>query len=173
MKRIERILYGGPKDERNAAQLGPIYKVGFYILAFGILFDVFTRYNYLARENAPVNSPVEFIALLLALAFVSVACMRRGIYTDSLQWLEAETFSQTGAIAPSVALAALISLAAVGGRVYYEIALSGLAGVTWAGDIAFLIVMLGMTIPLIIAIQYLSWRDYRKKEAKMASEEED
>ena len=51
MKSIKE-LFGGPKDERSATQLGPIYKIGFYIMVFGILFDIYTRFNYLAQTDA-------------------------------------------------------------------------------------------------------------------------
>ena len=43
---------GNGRDERLTAILGPIYKVGFQIMALGILFDLYTRFNYLAQTNA-------------------------------------------------------------------------------------------------------------------------
>ena len=39
------------RDERSSSILAPIYRKGFYILAIGIAFDLYTRYNYLAQAD--------------------------------------------------------------------------------------------------------------------------
>lgn len=175
MKSVKCLFSSGPKDERLSAQLGPIYKVGFYIMVFGILFDVYTRYNYLAQldanGNAVVTSPLELGVLVAACAFVGIASGRRGVYSDSLRFTEARSFEQTGTIAPSIGLAVLLSAAAVGGRLYNEVMLFGWDKVTWAGDIAMLVVMLGMFVPLFLLANYASWKSYRKREDRLAQEE--
>lgn len=176
MKSVTRLFSSGPKDERLSAQLGPIYKVGFYIMILGIAFDLYTRYNYLAQldanGNAVVTSPLEFGVLLAACLFVGIAQAREGVYSDSLQFTEARSFGQAGLIAPSIGLAVLLSVAAVGGRLYNEVVLFGWDKVTWAGDIAMLVVMLGMFAPLFLLVNYAFWKSYRKREERLAQEDE-
>lgn len=176
MKRGNKIFSARPKDERLSAILGPIYKTGFFIMVFGILFDVYTRYNYLARTDANGNTlgqnPIE--SSVLVVACVVVACMmsKRGVYSDSIQYAEARTFTKTGVIIPSVAVACLISVAAVGGRLYNEVLISGWGGVTWAGDFGMLIIMLVMFGTLILTVQYVTWKSYRKREDSLQDNED-
>lgn len=176
MKSVKELFEGGPKDERSAAQLGPIYKVGFYIMVFGILFDIFTRYNYLAQTNASGNiiatSPIEFAVLIVACLVVAFMMMRRGVYSDSMRFLESRTFGQSGMVAPSIALGAMLAIAATGGRLVNEVLLFGWGGVTWAGDIAMLAIMLLMFVSLFLLVNYLSWRSYRRHEDALAQESE-
>ncbi|MBE6473638.1 MAG: hypothetical protein E7Z99_08790 [Coriobacteriaceae bacterium] len=174
MKSLSEMFGGGPKDERSAAQLGPIYKVGFYIMVFGILFDIFTRYNYLAQTDANgsiiATSPIEFGVLIAACLVVAFMMMRRGVYSDSMRFLESRTFSESGMIAPSIALGAMVAVAATGGRLVNEVILFGWGGVTWAGDFAMLVIMLVMFVSLILLVNYLSWRAYRRQEDALARE---
>ena len=176
MKSIKELFGGGAKDERSVAQLEPIYKAGFYIMVFGILFDVYTRYNYLAQVdaggNAVVTSPLEVAVVLVACVAVGIMMMRKGIYSDSMRYLEARTFSQTGMIAPSIAIGAMIAIAAVGGRLYNEVVLFGWGKVTWAGDFAMLVVMLAMFVLLILLVSFICWKSYRRREDALALEEE-
>lgn len=65
----------------------------------------------------------------------------------------------------------VLSIAAVGGRLYNEVRLFGWGGVTWAGDIAMLIVMLGMLSVVFVAVLYLAWWDYRRKEAEISEDD--
>lgn len=176
MKSIKELFSGGPKDERSAAQLGPIYKVGFYIMVLGILFDIYTRFNYLAQVDASgtsvVTSPLEIGVVIVACVVVSVMMMRRGVYSDSMRYLEARTFGESGMIAPSIALGAMVAVAAVGGRLYNEVILFGWNGVTWAGDLAMLVFMLAMFVPLVLLVNFIAWRSYRRREDSLALEEE-
>lgn len=176
MKPVKELFGSGPKDERSAAQLGPIYKVGFYIMVFGILFDIYTRYNYLAQVgaggNAIVTSPIEIGVVIAACLVVSIMMMRRGVYSDSMRYLEARTFGQTGMIAPSIALGVMLAVAAVGGRLYNEVVLFGWGKVTWAGDVAMLVFMIGMFVALILLVNFITWRSYRRREDALAREEE-
>ncbi len=172
----KRLFDSSPKDERLSAQLGPIYKVGFYILAFGILFDLYTRFNYLAQTDANGNiiasSPIEFAALIGACLVVSIMMMRRGVYSDSLRFTEARTFGQTGMVAPSIALGLLVAVAAVGGRLVNEVLIFGWDKVTWVGDIAMFVIMLCIFVPLVLLCTYASWKSYRRTEDRLAQEDE-
>lgn len=163
---------GNKRDERFSSILAPIYRKGFYILAVGIAFDLYTRYNYLAQANGNdsgvIRDPIESAALLIALLFVGVSQARSGVISDSMRVIEAENFFETGFIQKGIALAGVLSIAAVGGRFYNEVRLFGWDGVTWAGDIAMLIVMLGMLSAIFVAVLYLVWWDYRRKEAKFS-----
>lgn len=174
---LKRLFTPSPKDERITAQLAPVYKTGFFVLFFGILFDVSTRYNYLAQTDADGNpfaqNTLETVFLFVACAVVLGMMDRRGVYSDSLRYTEARTFLDTGAIAPALATAALISIAAVGGRLCNEVLLFGWGEVTWAGDIAMLVVMFGMFAILLLALQYFIWRSYRTREDRLLSETED
>ena len=176
MRSIGQLFDNGPKDERLSAQLGPIYKTGFYILTFGILFDISTRYNYLAQTDANGNpiatSPLELGVLIVACLVVSIMMMRKGVYSDSLRFAEARTFEESGMIAPSIGIALLIAVAAVGGRLFNEVALFGWNGVTWAGDIAMLVAMVFIFAPLFLLVSYSSWKGYRNREDRLAQEED-
>lgn len=174
---LKHLFTPSPKDERITAQLASVYKTGFFVLFFGILFDVFTRYNYLAQTDANGNpfaqSTLETVFLLVACAVVVGMMGKRGVYSDSLRYTEAHTFLDTGMIAPTLATAALIGIAAVGGRLYNEVVLFGWSEVTWAGDIAMLVIIFGMFAILLLALQYLMWRSYRIREERLLSEAED
>lgn len=176
MKTLSEMFGGGPKDERLSAQIGPIYKVGFYIMTFGILFDIYTRYNYLAQTdvngNVIVTSPIEFAVLIVACLVVSVMMIRRGVYSDSMRFLEARTFGESGMLAPSIALGAMIAIAATGGRLVNEVLLFGWDGVTWAGDFAMLVLMLAIFVPLVLIVNFISWKSYRRREDALALESE-
>lgn len=176
MKSVKQILNGGPKDERLTAQLGPIYKTGFYIMVFGILFDVYTRYNYLAQidanGNPMVSSPIELGVLFVACLVVITMAMRKNVYSDSLRFTEARTFGETGMVALAIGTAVLISVAAVGGRLFNEVAIYGWGGVTWAGDLAMFVIMLCMFTPLLLLGCYSAWKNYRTREDRMAQEED-
>lgn len=176
MNPLKKLFISGPKDERLTAAAAPAYKAGFYILMFGILFDLWTRFNYLAQIDAAGNvvqqGPIEWAALLVACAVTSVMLIRSGVYSDSLQFTEARTFGESGAIAPAIGAALLVSIAAVGGRVWNEVAIFGWDQVTWLGDLAMLAVLLVMFIPLFVAVQYLWWKSYRTREDRLAREEE-
>lgn len=162
------------RDERSSSILAPIYRKGFYILAIGIAFDLYIRYNYLAQANGSdsgvIRDSIESAALLIALLFVAIAQARSGVFSDSMRVIEAESFFETGLIQKGIALAGVLSIAAVGGRFYNEVRLFGWDGVTWAGDIAMLIVMLGMLSAMFVAVLYLAWWDYRRKEAKFSED---
>lgn len=176
MSNPRHIFARAPKDERITAQLGPIYKVAFYIMAYGILFDLFTRYNYLAQGSgqgqALFRDPIESATLIIACVFVGVAMLRRGIYTDSIACAEATSFPLGEHLRSSLALAALASVAAVGGRLYNEVLLFGWGGVTWAGDLAMLVFMVVMITVFALALQYLYWRAYRSKLDRLAEDDE-
>lgn len=177
MKPPKRIFTPQPKDERASALLGPIYKTGFFVLLFGILFDVSTRYNYLAQVDAEGNplaqNTLETVFLFAACAVVLTLMEKRGVYNDSLRWLQARSFLDTGAIAPTLATAALIAVAAVGGRLYNEVAFFGWSEVTWGGDIAMFVVMFAMFGTLLVSLHYLMWRSYRTREDRLAQSEDD
>ena len=113
-----------------------------------------------------IRDPIESAVLLIALLFVGVMQARSGVLSDSMRVIEAESFFETGFIQKGIALAGLLSIAAVGGRLYNEVRLFGWDGVTWAGDIAMLVVMLGMFSVMFIVFLYWAWWDYRRKEAK-------
>lgn len=176
MKSPKNPFASGPRDERISAQLGPIYRTGFLIMVGGILFDLYTRYNYLARtgdgSSLLVENPLEWAVLMAACLTVAVMSARRGVVSDSLRFTEARTFAETGMIPLGIGGALLVSVAAVGGRLYNEIVLFGLSEVTWAGDFAMFIVMMAMFTPLILAVLYLTWKSYRTKEDRLASEDD-
>ncbi len=163
------------KDERLTAQLAPIYKTGFWVLALGILFDVFTRYNYLAQTdaegNAVVQSPLEAGVLAGACILVMVMMGYRNVYSDSLRYANARTFGETGSIVPAVCVGLFVAAAATGGRLFSEVALFGWEHVTWAGDAAMFLIIAMMFCALFVAASYLLWFGYRRKEDALARED--
>lgn len=167
---------GNGRDERLTAILGPIYKVGFHIMALGILFDLYTRFNYLAQTNAEggvfAQSPFEALVLIAACLTVGIMMRRRNVYSDSLRYTEASSFGETGGVISSALTAAFIAAAATLGRLHNEIIRFGWDGVTWLGDLAMFVVVFLMFGALILIAQYSVWRSYRKRE-DLAIEQED
>ncbi len=166
----------GGRDERLSSLLAPIYRTGFRIMAGGILFDLYTRFNYIAQsgegESILADSPLESAVLIVACLYVAIAQARTGVFSDSLRVLESQTFWGTGLPQRGLAIAALIAVAATGGRLYNEVILYGWGQVTWAGDVAMLIVLLALYAGLIVGALYLEWRRYRRAEERLAAEEE-
>lgn len=162
------------RDERASSILAPLYRKGFYIFAIGILFDLYTRFNYLAQtggNGSMLHDPIELAVFLIAMFFVGIAKARSGIFSDSMRVLEAQSFKETGMIQKGIALAGIISIAAVGGRVYNEIRIFGWGSVTWASDIAILVILLVMFSAMILVFLYLGWRGYRRNEARLSEDD--
>lgn len=59
--------YAGPKDERLEAENAKIYKIGFYLLSWGMLMILF--YEILVRQVAWVHSDASEIPHLFATPF--------------------------------------------------------------------------------------------------------
>lgn len=59
--------YAGPKDERLEAENAKVYKIGFYLLSFGMLMILF--YEILARQVAWVHSSSSEMPHLFATPF--------------------------------------------------------------------------------------------------------
>lgn len=175
MKGIFRKV-GSGKDERSSSVLAPIYRTGFYILVFGIVFDLYTRFNYLAQADGGASGSladsVETAALAAACIYVSVAKCRSGVFSDSMRVLEARSFAETGLAPKAAAFGLLVAVAAVGGRLYNEVVLFGWGGVTWAGDVAMLVVVFAEFAAIALAATYFSWRGYRSREDRLAREED-
>lgn len=173
--RATRLFCRTAKDERLTAQLAPIYKAGFWVLALGILFDLFTRYNYLAQTdaqgNAVVQSPLEVGVLAAACILVLTLMGNRNVYSDSLRYANARTFGETGALGPAVCVGLFVAAAATGGRLFSEVALFGWGNVTWAGDLAMFVVMAMMFGGLSVAASYMLWFGYRRKEDALAQDD--
>lgn len=55
MSPLKKLFASGPKDECLTAVAAPAYKAGFHILAFGIMFDLWARFNYLAQTDVAGN----------------------------------------------------------------------------------------------------------------------
>lgn len=174
--RLRRRFSNGPKDERLSAELAGIYKTGFWVLALGMVFCHFTRFNHLAQESAGegllASGSLEGGVLVASLVVVGIMMARRGVFSDSIRAVEAASFDQTGLLPVALGLSALVSVAAVGGRVYSEVTLHGWGSVTWAGDVAMLFVMFVQYALLFLACSYLIWRSYRAREDKARSEDD-
>lgn len=122
------------KDERMSSVLAPIYRVGFYILAGGVLFDVYSRFNYLVRTGGgTLGESNEVAALIAALALVALAKARSGAVSDSLRVLEAETFGNW-------------------------------ASVIWLNDVAIFVIVSALSAAAVMGYLYCCWRSYRSRE---------
>lgn len=164
---------GEGKDERMSSVLAPIYRAGFYILAGGTLFDVFSRFNYLARMGGDsLGESVEVAALVAALVLVALAKARSGAVSDSLRVLEAETFGGTGLVGKGAGVSLLIGAAAALGRLASEVGLGGWASVTWLADAAIFVIVFAQSAAAVLGYLYCCWRSYRSREDRLAREED-
>lgn len=161
------------KDERMSSVLAPIYRAGFYILAGGVLFDVSSRFNYLARTGGgSLGESVEVAALVAALALVALAKERSGAVSDSLRVLEAKTFGGTGLIWKGAGVSLLIGVAAALGRLSSEVGLGGWASVMWLNDVAIFVIVSALSAAAVLGYLYCCWRSYRSREDRLAGEDD-
>ncbi len=154
--------------------LAPIYRAGFYILAGGALFDVSSRFNYLAEAGeSSLGESVEIAALVAALVLVALAKARGGAVSDSLRVLEAETFGVTGLIWKGASVPLLIGAAAALVRLSSEVGLGGCASVTWLSDAAIYVIVSALSAAAVLGYLYCCWRSYRSREDRLAGENDD
>ncbi|WP_311431022.1 hypothetical protein [Fannyhessea vaginae] len=153
------------KDERMSSVLVPIYRVGFYILAGGVLFDVYSRFNYLVRTGGgTLGESNEVAALVAALALVALAKARSGAVSDSLRVLEAETFGGTGLVWKSAVVSLLIGAASTLGRLPSEDGFGDWTSVIWLNDVAIFVIVSALSAAAVLGYLYCCWHSYRSRE---------
>ena len=167
---IMKALFHSSKDERIQAEMNSIYRVGYFILTFGILFDILLQIAQGMPESVTTFRPVEFSVLLIANIICLIMMVRKGLGDDN-QYAEAERFHHAHYLRISV-LAALITALIFGAltawRWWTSISIDNLA----------LIVLITMgsvflsTAPAIYALNYLVFR-LAKKRRKQISQSED
>lgn len=149
-----------PKDERITAQMGKIYKVGFWILGIGLAIDVYLQESaqmLLATGVVEVRLN-EVIIFLAGFLYVCIQMVRKGIFDDDLRYADTETFPVGYGLKLSVIGSLAAGVLLVGGRIYNEIVYNGLSQVTWLGDAAMFLVFTVSLFGLIYVAEYLTWR---------------
>ena len=78
--------FNAAKDERIQAELNSIYRIGYLVLMFGILFDLFLQYvPTLGAENVSVRT-VELAVFFVAKILCLVLMVRKGISDDDSRY---------------------------------------------------------------------------------------
>lgn len=158
-------------DERMSSVLASIYRTGFYLLTGGVLFEISSRFNYLARTSGgSLEESVEVATLVAALILVALAKARSGAVSDSLRVLETETFDGAGLIWNGVGVSLLIGAAAALGRLSSEIDLSRWTSVMWLNDAAVFVIVSALSAAAVLGHLYCCWRSYRSREGRLAGD---
>ncbi len=157
--------YHGEPDERIAAEMNHIYKIGFLMLTFGFVVDLYYRLmlsqvEFIAADGQETTfafDPLFFGWFMVTMLVCSVLMCRKG-FVDTGRFAETDTFP-TGYFA-------LISVAAGGGagllgalmRMLAEYQILGSGGIMWWVDIAIGIGLLISVFVLCFLAFYLSYR---------------
>lgn len=171
------------RDERIQAQMGRIYRVGFFILAGIILFDLYLQFVATqfstSSEGFEIQAgfrPFEVLALLAASITTGIMQYRAGIFDENPKYNECESFPVGYAATISGIFAAVVGVATAGGRFYMEVIHKGVENATWAGDIAMGMVFAIEVFGLSMLAIYLQYRSVKKRQhdlmEKLESEDE-
>lgn len=150
-------LFNRPKDERIQAQMGSIYKVGFWVMGIIILVDLYLRISSQQFTDGVEIPVLEVVGLVGGFLYVCVQMVRKGIFDDDLRYADTETLPIGYCLRISAIGSFLASTLLVGGRVYNEIIYNGLAEVTWLGDIALFVGYTWFLLVFTLAVLCLSW----------------
>lgn len=148
---MKKKLFKAAGDERVLAEGGKIYRVGFWVLALGILADVLVKTAlYLPGGQRdwglfPLLG-LEFLVLVLALLLCALLAAGRGILTVGAD-PEAEKFP--------AGHYALVSLGIGLGLSAASLAIRALLYPAWEFDLGALVLVFGMVIGFITAITFV------------------
>lgn len=157
--------FNAAKDERIQAELNSIYRIGYLVLMFGILFDLFLQYvPMLGAENVSVR-PVEFAVFLVANILCLVLMVRKGISDDDSRYAEADSFPRGYYIRVSL-LGALMASVLFGAIQVYRFSEIGLTDTVLVVLITTASIFI-FTAPTIFGVQYFCYRLAKKRRDKM------
>ena len=163
-----KALFNAPKDERIQAEMNNIYRIGYFILTFGILFDILLQIAMGMPVNGVAFRPVELAVLLIANFACLVLMIRKGLGDDN-GYAEADHFHHAHYLRISV-LAALAS----------ALVFSALSAWRWAMEtdsLALLVLITAVSVflctaPAIYALNYIVFCLAKKRREKMQDDEE-
>ena len=161
-------LFHTSTDERVRTEVSRVYKIGYYILSFGIFIDLLLQLTgvQFGVDGAQVTfRPVELLVFIAAQIACAVLMARRGLMDDN-GFAEAETFPLkhyvlVGLAAGAVA-AAIVSVA----NFRNSAAWSGFdRGTLFAAIAIQFLVMVPFTAALIVLAYYAAFRAAKKRRA--------
>lgn len=169
-------------DERVEAELGRSYRIAFCVLV-GILVVHIMLNRFLMMWEMQFTEPgdpmpvsggavswVEYLALMVALILVTVIQIRKGAYITGRWRTPDGTFPAAYACAGAAFSGVLVGATAMLTRVYVEVQYVGWAHVTWAGDVALMIIYAIIIFGVTLLAQYVPFRAAQKREAKLLEE---
>ena len=166
-----------PKDERVVAEANRIYKIGYLILMFGIVVDLYVKlYLDPGREIVQLNGlmsmfiyvGLEVIVLLASNITCLVLMVRRGISDDD-QYAETETFA-FGHYLKIALLAGLIAGLVGGGFTLYSLGTEIWIAPLFTALSLFVFCTIGIIILQYVVFRMARIRRHREAE-KLESEE--
>ncbi len=163
-----------PKDERVQAEINNIYRIAYFVLSFGIAFDLVLQITDLSFSIAaggaasPVR-PVEFLVFIAANILSLILMVRKGFGDDNSRYAEMDRFPHSHYLGLSV-LAALGGALICGGIMVYQ-----QYGQTSASSLALIVSVLCGSVFLSIflmmyAALYLWFRVAKRRRAKIERE---
>jgi hypothetical protein len=164
------------RDERLVTEMNKIYTLGYFILSFGILLDIYYGLSRLqvAFENKLFTnvfdyiSPVEFIVLMLAQIICLIVQTKRGIVTTN-RFVDTDRFPAGYYLVVAGIAAIGAGLAAMLLRILAETQMLGAANITgesWLfAEILGLVIVIGVFLSTFIAF-YATFKIAKKREKK-------
>ena len=169
-------------DERVEAELGRSYRIAFCalvgILVVHIVLNMFLvmweRQFTEPGDPMPVSggvvSWVEYLALMVALVLITVIQIRKGAYITGRWRTPDGTFPSAYTCVGAAFSGVLVGATAMLTRVYVEVQYVGWVHVTWAGDVALMVIYTIIIFGVTLLAQYVSFKAAQKREAKLLEE---
>ena len=169
-------------DERVEAELGRSYRIAFCALVgilvvhivlnmFLVIWEMqFTEPGDPMPVSGGVVSWVEYLALMVALILITVIQIRKGAYITGRWRTPDDTFPAAYACAIAAFSGVIVGATAMLTRVYVEVQYVGWVHVTWAGDVALMVIYTIIIFGVTLLAQYASFKAAQKREAKLLEE---
>ena len=169
-------------DERVEAELGRSYRIAFCVLVgilgvhivlnmFLVMWErQFTEPGDPMPVSGGVVSWVEYLALMIALVLITVIQIRKGAYITGRWRTPDGTFPSAYACVGAAFSGVLVGATAMLTRVYVEVQYVGWVHVTWAGDVALMVIYTIIIFGVTLLAQYVSFKAAQKREAKLLEE---
>ena len=169
-------------DERVEAELGRSYRIAFCALVgilvvhivlnmFLVMWEMqFTEPGDPMPVSGGVVSWVEYLALMVALVLITVIQIRKGAYITGRWRTPDGAFPSAYACVGAAFSGVLVGATAMLTRVYVEVQYVGWVHVTWAGDVALMVIYTIIIFGVTLLAQYVSFKAAQKREAKLLEE---
>jgi len=163
------IFFKKHRDERIQRELNNIYRIGYHVLTFGIMLDLFIQFSdhyfYESNITSAGVRPLEFGTFLAANLLCIILMIRKGIGDDNTRFAETDRFPHGYYLLYSSS-ASLISSAVFGALMAWQLRSQGYDNLPLIIFITCTFIFL-LTSSLIYGLQYLCFRTAKKRRNEM------